>query len=92
MIYVSVQLWPNGDRKHAKEIGSLSIWNESNLVPSSNYGYDLQQEPTNVTCSPGGSKLGRITGFRRTKQGVFDLIYRVLWQAGAGSGNGVFDR
>ena len=90
MLYVSAQIWPNGDENHAREIGSIRIWNESNLAAESNYGYDIQQSGSTVTCSPAGSKLGRITGFRRNKLGMFDLLYRVLKQAGAGRAAGVF--
>jgi hypothetical protein len=83
MLYVSVQLWPNGDKAKSREIGHVAIWNESGLADNSDYGYDLLQSASTVTVSPAVRKRGYISKFRRREYGVMELLHRILSDATA---------
>ena len=74
MIKITVELWPLGSEKHKKEIASMKIWNDGTGTKSmGNYKYQSNLSRT--------WKSGSIEKFPRQRLNVWDLIFRVLYNA-----------
>lgn len=77
MIYVSIELWPGGNRSRARQLGRMAIGNVSNLSDTSDYkalvssegDLSLGIEPLTATVS--------VTGHKRS-DGVIRLLKKVL--------------
>ena len=71
MIYIPIELWPYGDKKRKRTIGSAIIVNDgTGTVETGNY---------NITI---GDDMGyveryRVEGFER-KRPIWDLLYEIL--------------
>lgn len=83
MLVARIELWPGGNDQRAREIARVGIWNESECLDVSDYGYSSQEDPSIVTTSRTDVR-GRIFGFPRRELGAIDLLYRVLLDAVGG--------
>lgn len=80
MIVVRVELWPGGDEKAAREIGSAYIWNASNLAEISDYGFRLTHRKEGADRE----EVSEGVVIRHPRyEGVWRLIRRVIDKAGA---------
>ena len=74
MIKITVELWPLGSEKYKKEIASMKIWNDGTGTKSmGNYKYSVSLSRQ--------WKMGEIKKFPRRRLNVWDLIFRVLYDA-----------
>jgi hypothetical protein len=84
MIVVKVEMWPGGDERRAEEFSRAYIANEVTTTVSTQ-----GRQGTYTVRLMGGIwgrpdclkrtwKMGKVEGFDRVKQGVWDLIYLAL--------------
>jgi hypothetical protein len=79
MIVIKVEMWPRGVESRKREIGSLRIANDGTGTREiGNYTYDLRGAKERTMGE------GRVMGFARLREHVWDLITRVLEHAGRG--------
>ena len=93
MIVLRVDVWPGGDYRRARDMGTVLVW----IVAADgeevgHYRYkilkfnqrrrykELLQRPQDIPSSACWRE-GTIQGFPRKKQGPLDLLYRILDKA-----------
>ena len=75
MLYVRIELWPDGDRTQAKFMGEAKIVNDRTGDQTvGNYTVEL----TTWHDPPRTWKKGYVRGFLRKSLGPFDLLFRAL--------------
>ena len=71
MIYIPIELWPYGDKKRKRTIGSAIIVNDgTGTVETGNYNIAITDDKDNT-------KRYRVEGFER-KRPIWDLLYEIL--------------
>lgn len=76
MIVVKVEMWPGGDKSRKRSLGSMSIANVSGNDKLANYIYELYGAK-GITMNS-----GNIMHYPRKRLHVFNLLYRILVDAG----------
>jgi hypothetical protein len=77
MIHVSVEMWPQGDRRQAYHLGTAFIANIGGTDTTGKYEVRLMKSP-HYARTPGIWKRATIEGFPRKRLGPWDLLLRGL--------------
>lgn len=89
MIVLQVDVWPMGDRRRARDMGTVLIWNIGGDTTTGHYRYkllkfnqrerykELLMRPEDIPADACW-RSGTVEGFPRQKQGPLDLLYRIL--------------
>lgn len=92
MIVLRVDVWPKGDYRRARDMGTVLVWNVGGDTESGRYRYkilkfnqrnrykELLMRPDQIPADACWRE-GTIEGFPRQKQGPLDLLYRILHKA-----------
>lgn len=93
MIVLRVDVWPMGDHRRARDMGTVLVWNIGTDGPNvGRYRYkilkfnqrrryeELLMRPQDIPKSACWRE-GTIEGFPRKRQGPLDLLYRILDKA-----------
>ncbi len=89
MIVLRVDVWPGGDYRRARDMGTVLVWNVGGDQEFGKYRYKIlkfnqRRRYKEVLMQPDRIpdhacwRSGSIQGFPREKQGPLDLLYRIL--------------
>lgn len=84
MIHIKLELWPNGDKSRAQDLGSATVANESNLSDISSYSIRLLKGKYYSPNNPGTLwRSGELSGWPRTSKeiGPWELLFLLLQSA-----------
>ena len=81
MLRVTVEIWPGGDKTHARSLAIANVANVSDLANVSDYAVSVSEGYNPVTNTPPWSQRGQIYEHDR-RTSVWALIAKVaVWAA-----------
>ncbi len=81
MLRVTVEIWPGGDKRHARCLAIVNVANVSDLANVSDYAVSVSEGYNPVTNTPPWSQRGQIYEHDR-RTSVWALVAKVaVWAA-----------
>lgn len=78
MIVIKIELWPHGDRRRKKNIGTVVIANDGTGTPTRGNYHCVAAGRGNRSTRPPCRQFGRVVGFARKSRSAYDLLKLAL--------------
>jgi len=82
MVSCKIKIWPGGDKKKARVLGEVIIFNDATGNRKKGNYQVILKKSTEYSKTKGTWKKGTIKGFDRVKLGPYDILYLALLACG----------